>query len=293
MYRNETTMQTHSTKDSRGKSGISVVIPTYCEGEHIRSLIIKIRHLLTDAEIIIVDDSSPDGTSEKVKELMSKYKNIKLITRPAKLGLGSAIREGLRVSTSMEPQPEYVVTMDADYSHIPEDIPKLVSAAEQGYDLVIGSRYRKGSKIIGGKPTRLIFSRLLNLIVAFLFRVNVSDSTSGFRCYSNRFIKNILPQLHSQTYEIQVETLKQARLKKFNLAEVPITFIDCKRGKSKLSMSRSARLMLLLLLGRKDRVVEDNRIKLNIEVVTELMKSWKNTIDNLIAKRKEYAVHEN
>jgi glycosyltransferase involved in cell wall biosynthesis len=127
--------------------------------------------------------------------------------------------------------------MDADYSHNPKDIPRLVKTAENGYDLVIGSRYIKNGDVIGSRLWRRLISRAANVIAAVTVSAGLHDCTSGFRCYSRNYIKNVLHNLHSQTYEIQIETVKQARLNRFRIKEIPITFVDRKKGKSKLSIS--------------------------------------------------------
>jgi len=263
----------------------AIILPTYCEAESIRNLIEDIK-VLTNAYIIVVDDSSPDGTSEIVKKLMDMHENIALIERPAKLGLGSAIMDGFRFSLQINPPPKYIVTMDADFSNAPRDILKLVSAAKQGWDLVIGSRYCKGSRIIRSRSTVPIFRRVLNIAVSFVFGLDVSDSTSGFRCYSSRFVENILPRLRSETYEIEIETLKQAKEKRFHTVEMPIRFEDRKMGKQKLSFSRFVKLMSLLLLGRRDHVIEDNKIKVGIERMNKITTEWKSIVDDQLTKRK-------
>jgi dolichol-phosphate mannosyltransferase len=125
--------------------------------------------------------------------------------------------------------------MDADYSHNPRDIPRLLVAARGGYDLVIGSRYSGGGKVVGSSLKRRLISRFANLIAALTVGSRTHDCTSGFRCYSKHYVENVLPNLHSQTYEIQIETVKQARMNKFRVKEIPITFVDRKKGKSKLS----------------------------------------------------------
>jgi dolichol-phosphate mannosyltransferase len=127
--------------------------------------------------------------------------------------------------------------MDADYSHNPKDIPRLLEVARKGSDLVIGSRYIDGGKNVGSSLRRRVISRLANLVAAFTVGARFHDCTSGFRCYSKRYVKEVLPSLHSQTYEIQIETVKQARLNRFAIKEVPITFVNRKRGKSKLTQT--------------------------------------------------------
>lgn len=214
---------------------VAIVLPTYCEVENIASLIREIQELRLNLLITVIDDSSPDGTAEIVKELQKEYDNILLFVRPQKLGLGTAIITAFRSILSLDNQPNLIITMDADYSHNPEDIPRLIQAARSGCDLVIGSRYCKEGNIVGWHFMRRLISRVANLIASAIIGTRIHDCTSGLRCYSKHYIKTVLPNLHSQTYEIQIETIKQARLHKFRVREIPITFENRKRGKSKLT----------------------------------------------------------
>jgi len=185
--------------------------------------------------IAVIDDSSPDGTANIVKRLQNKYNNILLLVRPSKLGLGTAITDGFSLLLSQKNKPKYIVTMDADYSHNPDDIPRLLRAAEHGSDLIIGSRYCRGGKTMGWHQIRLIISRLANILASATVGMWIRDCTSGLRCYSKEYVKTVLSSLHSQTYEIQIETIKQARLQGFEVKEIPITFMNRKCGKSKLT----------------------------------------------------------
>jgi len=216
-------------------STIAILLPTYKEAGNIESLIRKLQQLKLDLTITVIDDSSPDGTANIVKKLQNEYDNILLFVRPSKLGLGTAITDGFRLLLSQKNKPKYIITMDADYSHNPGDIPKLLHAAEQGSDLIIGSRYCKGGKTMGWHQIRLIISRLANILASATVGIWIRDCTSGLRCYSKEYVKTVLGSLHSQTYEIQIETVKQARLQGFEVKEIPITFMNRKRGKSKLT----------------------------------------------------------
>jgi len=218
---------------------VAVLLPTYCEAENIESLIREIQELKLNLTIAIIDDSSPDGTAEIAKKLHKKYGNIHLISRHEKLGLGTAITDGFRYMLKLRKVPDYIVTMDADYSHNPKDIPRLVDFAKKGCDLVIGSRYIQFGEIIGSNLRRRVISRLANVVAAITIGARLHDCTSGFRCYSQRYVKSVLPALHSQTYEIQIETVKQARRNGFKIKEIPITFVNRKRGKSKLTAAES------------------------------------------------------
>ncbi len=217
---------------------VAVMLPTYNEAENIESLIREIQALNLDLNVVVIDDSSPDGTADVVRELQSKsWNKIHLVSRSNKLGLGTAITDGFRYLLSLRKPPRYIIAMDADYSHSPKDIPRLVRAARRGNDVVIGSRYLDEGRVVGSSLKRRLISRLANVIASLTICARLCDCTSGFRCYSIDYVKNALPNLHSQTYEIQIETLKQARINKFRVKEIPITFVDRKKGKSKLSSS--------------------------------------------------------
>lgn len=216
-------------------SEIGVILPTYCEAANIQKLIDEIENLGISVSILVIDDFSPDGTAGVVRALQKKYDNILLFVRPRKLGLGTAITDGFKIFLQLKNPPKYIVTMDADYSHNPIDVPKLVSAAKEQKGLAIGSRYCKGGKIINWSLFRLATSRIANLIASSLVKARIHDYTSGLRCYSTRLVKEIVADLHSETYEIQIETIRQACRKKFSIQEVPITFVNRKKGKSKLT----------------------------------------------------------
>jgi dolichol-phosphate mannosyltransferase len=217
------------------KSDIGVILPTYCEAANIEQLIKEIEDIKQRISILVIDDSSPDGTANITRKLQKRYKNILLLTRPKKSGLGTAITDGFRIFLSLKNPPKYIVTMDADYSHNPKDVPRVFAAAMQGKGLAIGSRYCGGGKIVNWSLFRLVTSRIANLIASIRIRANIHDYTSGLRCYSTNLVRAIVADLHSQTYEIQIETVRQACAKKFDVREVPMTFVNRKRGKSKLT----------------------------------------------------------
>jgi len=215
---------------------IGVILPTYGEAENISKLIDDIENLKLDASILVIDDSSPDVTAQIVVEKQTQYPNIVLYNRVKKTGLGTAITDGFKIFLSAKQPPKYVFTMDADYSHNPQDIPRLLATMmECNCGIAIGSRYVKGGKIAGWPFTRKIISKTANLIARASLGLKLKDCTSGFRCYSTKFLEETIGNLHSHTYEIQIETVRQASLRKFNVKETPILFVNRKRGKSKLS----------------------------------------------------------
>jgi dolichol-phosphate mannosyltransferase len=230
-----------------GDFDVAILLPTYCEAENIENLIHTIENLGIKSRIIVIDDSSPDGTWEIVKKLQRKYGNIILLRRPFKAGLGTAITHGFHFILSQKPPPKYIITMDADYSHNPKEIPKLLQKAKKGCDIVVGSRYCNGGAVKGWPLTRLAISKIANKITAKLVALPITDFTSGFRCYSINYIQKILPNLHSQTYEIQIETLRQANINNARVVETPITFTNRKKGKSKLTKNEILSFLLYII----------------------------------------------
>mgnify|MGYP005855658519 CR=1 FL=1 len=204
-----------------------------------------------NTSILVIDDSSPDGTANIVRTLQKKYNNLLLFVRPKKSGLGTAITDGFKAFLSLKNPPKYTVTMDADYSHNPKDVPRVISAAKEGRGLAIGSRYCIEGRIINWSLFRLITSRIANLVASSLVRAGICDYTSGLRCYSTRLVKEIVNDLHSQTYEIQIETIRQAFKKKFDIREVPMTFVNRKKGKSKLTPNEIREFISYILKIRK------------------------------------------
>ena len=221
--------------DLSAESDIGLILPTYCEVSNIEKLISEIEKLNLDVRVLVIDDSSPDGTADAVRRLQKKYKNILLFVRPKKTGLGTAITDGFKILSSLKNSPSYVVTMDADYSHNPRDVPRAISAAKEGKGLAIGSRYCRGGGVVEWSMFRRLTSRVANILASLLVRARIHDYTSGLRCYSTRLVKEMVPELHSQTYEIQIETIRQACKRGFDVREFPMTFVNRKNGKSKLS----------------------------------------------------------
>jgi dolichol-phosphate mannosyltransferase len=221
--------------DLSAKSEIGLILPTYCEVSNIEKLISDIENLNLDVRILVIDDSSPDGTAEAVRKLQKKYKNILLLVRPKKSGLGTAITDGFKTLISLKKPPNYIVTMDADYSHNPKEVPRAISTAKEGKGLAIGSRYCKGGGVVKWSVIRRLTSRVANILAYVLVRAKIHDYTSGLRCYSTRLVREMVPDLHSQTYEIQIETIRQACKRGFDVREFPMTFVNRKNGKSKLS----------------------------------------------------------
>lgn len=218
-------------------SEIGIILPTYCESANIDKLIRELEDSDMSLSILVVDDKSSDGTADIVRKLQKEYRNVLLLVREKKLGLGTAITDGFKAYLSMKHPPKSIVTMDADYSHNPREIPKLVTPVREGCDLVVGSRYCPGGATREWSVGRMVISKVANLITKLRIDAEISDYTSGMRCYSTRLVKGIINDLHSQTYEIQIETIRQANSRGYRISEAPIVFANRKKGKSKLSIN--------------------------------------------------------
>ncbi len=214
-----------------------VIIPTYNEKENISKIINAIFNLEEKFHILIVDDGSPDGTAEIVKGLQMAYpEELHLIEREGKLGLGTAYITGFK--WAIERKYDYIFEMDADFSHNPEDLPKLYHEAESGADLVIGSRYCNGISVINWPIGRVIMSYCASVFVRKVLRINVYDTTSGFKCYKRKLLETIdLDNIRMKGYGFQIEMKYNAFKLGFKIKEVPIIFIDRKEGTSKMSSS--------------------------------------------------------
>lgn len=219
---------------------ISIVVPTYNESGNIRNLLQAVSNILEgyDYEIIIVDDNSPDGTAGIVRKIISGDNNrIRLVVRSSKLGLGSAILEGFSIAKG-----NYLLMIDADLSHRPEDIKRLVDN-RKGADIIIGSRYIKGGKIIGWPVKRKIISKVAILLVKILFNLSIKDPVSGFVLYRKETFEHLDGKLKPIGYKLLLEVL--AKSPGLTITEIPITFIDRKAGKSKMGLSEILKFIKL------------------------------------------------
>ncbi len=217
-------------------SNVCVVIPTLNEAGTIKALIegIKKHQAQYNLHIIVVDDGSTDGTLESLERLTEDNGKITVIERGRKLGFGSAIRDGMKAATQSAPPPDMIVTMDADLSHNPEQLPSLTEACNPD-TLVIGSRYVEGGEIQGWKPYRKLASSGANFLARVFTNIPTKDCTSGYRCYGAELVQAILPRLESTGYDIQIETLEETVCQGHKIIEIPINFMDRYTGKSKLN----------------------------------------------------------
>lgn len=223
-----------------------IVTPTYNERKNIRELVSTLFELNPDFHILVVDDSSPDGTAEIVEEFQADCANLHLLSRNEKTGLGSAYIAGFNYA--LERDYEAVVQMDADMSHDPKDVPLLIEAIENA-DLAIGSRYISGINVVNWPLQRLIISYGANIYTRLVTRLPVRDATGGFKCWRREALEAInLDGVRSQGYSFQIEMTYRAWLKGFRITEIPIIFVDRTVGESK--MTRSIMLEAAVMIPR-------------------------------------------
>ena len=213
-----------------------VIIPTYNESGNIRRIIDHLFSLKEEVDVLVVDDGSPDGTAKVVKKAQKEYPaRIHLIEREGKLGLGTAYVAGFKFA--IEKGYGYVCEMDADFSHSPDDIPRLIKEVRKGEaDLAIGSRYCDGISIINWPLSRLILSYTANIYARIITGLPISDTTAGFKCIHRNVIENIaLDRIRSNGYAFQIELHFRAWKAGFKLKEVSIIFREREEGVSKMS----------------------------------------------------------
>jgi dolichol-phosphate mannosyltransferase len=232
-----------------------LIIPTYNEIENIGRIIPAVLGQSPDLEVLVMDDNSPDGTAQAVKDLMESEPRVHLIERPGKMGLGSAYVTGFKYA--LQRDYAYVLEMDADFSHNPDDLPRLLETAKKK-DLVIGSRYCQGVNIINWPFRRLLISYFASKYVRVITGMPVKDPTGGFKCFNRRVLEAIdLDKILSDGYAFQIEMNFRAWVKGFRIKEIPIVFTERLNGVSKMSRHivwEAAwmvwRLQFMKLLGR-------------------------------------------
>ncbi|NDC41132.1 MAG: polyprenol monophosphomannose synthase [Chitinophagia bacterium] len=212
-----------------------VIIPTYNEKENIEKIIRKVFSLQGNFHILIVDDGSPDGTAAIVTRLQTEFpEQLHLKERKGKLGLGTAYIAGFK--WALQHNYDFIFEMDADFSHNPEDLPRLYEACANGYDMAIGSRYTKGGKVVNWPFDRIFISKGGAMYTKLITWMPVNDPTAGFICYSRKALEAIpLDDVHFIGYAFQIEMKYRAWKKGCRIKEVPITFIDRTEGVSKMS----------------------------------------------------------
>lgn len=212
-----------------------VVIPTYNEKENAEKIIRRIFSLEMPFHILIVDDHSPDGTAAIVKQLQQEFPDrLHIIERAGKLGLGTAYITAFR--WGIEHLYDYIVEMDADFSHNPDDLPKLCTACQNGAGMSIGSRYCQGISVVNWPIGRVIMSYYASKFVRTVLRMRVYDCTAGFVCYRREVLETIdLDRIKMKGYGFQIEMKYNAYKLGYKLEEVPIIFVDRTEGTSKMS----------------------------------------------------------
>jgi len=210
-----------------------VVIPTYNEAENIVALIEELHQNVDDLHVLVVDDSSPDGTANLVKKLMQTDDRAHIIERPVKNGLGTAYCAGF--AWALENGFDVIMEMDADFSHNPDIIPVMLKEIEN-YDLVIGSRYISGVNVVNWPLSRLILSYSANLYTKIITGMPVKDATGGFKCFRAEILREIdLTKVKSNGYGFQIEMNYRLWKKGARIKEIPIIFIDRRSGVSKMN----------------------------------------------------------
>ena len=214
-----------------------VIIPTYNEKENIERIIRKVFSLDGGYEILIIDDGSPDGTAAIVKSLQKEFPDrLNLIERAGKLGLGTAYITGFK--WALGHGYDYIFEMDADFSHDPDDLPRLLEACKEGEGVAIGSRYSDGISVVNWPIGRIIMSYYASVYVRTVLRMKVVDCTAGYKCYSRRVLEAIdLDKVEMKGYGFQIEMKYTAWKLGFPIREVPVIFVNRKAGSSKMSGS--------------------------------------------------------
>ena len=216
-----------------GEDGTYLVLATYKEAPNLTRLIPVLFETMPRARVIVVDDNSPDGTPELLATMATQYPGLQPVIRPGKQGYGTAVLHGFR--TALDAGARQVITLDADFSHDPRDIPAL-RAALDGADTVIGSRYVGGVRVLNWHPSRLLLSLFANRYVKSILGLTVDDATSGFRGYRRQALEALLASPpKSVGYSFLVEILYRLHCLGFRIAEVPIIYTERREGQSKMS----------------------------------------------------------
>jgi dolichol-phosphate mannosyltransferase len=215
----------------------TVCLPTYNERENLEQMVRALGGVLREGDrVLVVDDRSPDGTGELADRLAAELEFVDVLHRERKEGLGPAYLAAFR--RALADGAELVLEMDCDFSHDPRDVPRLIAAAEQGADLVLGSRYVRGGSIPNWGLARRAISLGGNLYAQAVLQSSVRDLTGGFKCFRRRVLETIdLDAIDARGYAFQIETTYRVKRAGFRVVEVPIAFVDREHGHSKMSRS--------------------------------------------------------
>ena len=235
---------------------LAIVIPTYNEAETIPNLIKelfeKLKQLVDKLDILIIDDSSPDGTADIARELGDKYEKITVIQRPKKMGLGAAYKEGFRYVLS-KLDSELIVQMDADHSHQPGEISNMLDKIKN-FDFLIASRHVYGSDVIGWGLGRKVTHSIAGSIASVCAKIDIKDSTSGFRMFKKKTLEKIdFEKIRSDGFAFQIEVLHQLKQLGMKGLEVPTVFINRTEGSSKMGSNEMMQFITMCIsyIGRK------------------------------------------
>ncbi len=231
-----------------------MVLPTYQEADNIAEVLARLRAAVPEADVLVVDDASPDGTAAIAKAAGHELGGVDVLVRPAKAGLGSAYRDGF--AEGLARGYEILVEMDSDLSHDPARLPALLRAVEAGADLALGSRYVPGGSIPNWSFHRRWLSRSGNRYADLLLRLSVRDATSGFRAYRADALRTIdLQSVRADGYGFQIEMVYRVATNGGRIVELPIEFVDRQKGSSKMSVRIIAEALLLVTWwGVRDRI---------------------------------------
>jgi glycosyltransferase involved in cell wall biosynthesis len=232
-----------------------IVTPTYQEAENIGEFLRRVRAAMPDADILVVDDNSPDGTADVAEQTGRELGRVEVLRRPKKIGLGDAYRAGF--SVGVERGYDVLVQIDADLSHDPSALPSMFAELDRGADAVIGSRYVPGGSIPHWPWHRRALSKWGNRYTSVVLGMPIHDATSGYRAYRTDILKKIdFATTRAKGYGFQMETAYRVQRAGGKIVEVPISFTDRVRGQSKLTMTVAAEeLTLVTWWGVRDRVV--------------------------------------
>lgn len=210
-----------------------IIVPTYNELDNVQKLIPDVLSRYKNVDILIVDDNSPDGTGDYVDGLSQTMQGVRLLRRPAKMGLGTAYIDGFKYA--LKEDYSYIFEMDADFSHDPKEIKNFLKAIKDK-DLVLGSRYISGVNVVNWPMSRLLLSYFANVYTRVITGLPVRDATGGFKCFRKEVLAAInFDNIKSNGYAFQIEMTFKAWKKGFRIGEIPITFVDRVIGKSKMS----------------------------------------------------------
>lgn len=235
-------------------SRVLVCTPTYNEADNIAELLRRVREALPDADILVLDDNSPDGTADVAEKEGAEVGFVEVLRRPSKRGLGDAYRAGFAVALARD--YDIVVQIDADLSHDPAVLPLLIAAVDDGADYAIGSRYVPGGSTPYWPWRRKALSRYGNLYAGFMLRTYVNDNSAGFRAFRTDTLRAVdFATTRAKGYGFQLELTYRVARWGGQVAEVPITFTDRVRGNSKMSLSVMVEEMILMTWwGLRDRI---------------------------------------